>query len=56
MVIKDREALAALDPFESTMILTTLYWPDEIRSVADLDVPEEEIEIKPGERRRWPSS
>lgn len=50
VVIKDREALAALDPFENTMILSTLYWPDEIRSVADLDVPEEEVEIKPGER------
>ena len=50
VVIKDREALAALDPFENTMILSTLYWPDEIRSVADLDVPDEEIEIKAGER------
>ena len=30
VVIKDREALAALDPFEDTMLLTTLHWPDEI--------------------------
>ena len=50
VVIKDREALAALDPFEHTMLLSTLYWPDEIRSVADLDIPDEDVEIKPGEK------
>lgn len=50
VVIKDREALAALDPFENTMLLSTLYWPDEIRSVGDLDIPDEEVEIKAGER------
>ena len=32
VVIKDREALAALDPFGDTMLMTTLHWPDEIRS------------------------
>ena len=49
VVIRDREALAALDPFESTMLLTTLHWPDEIRSVKELDLPEEEFEFKPAE-------
>ena len=51
VVIKDREALAAVDPFGSTMILTTLHWPDEIRSTAELDLPAEEPEIKPAERK-----
>lgn len=46
VVIRDREALAALDPFEETMILTTLHWPDEIRSTKELDLPEEEHEFK----------
>jgi DNA end-binding protein Ku len=50
VVIKDREALAALDPFEGTMLLTTLHWPDEIRSVADLDLGDEAYEFKPAER------
>ncbi len=50
VVIKDREALAAVDPFGKTMLLTTLHWPDEIRSTAELDLPEEEPEIKPAER------
>jgi len=50
VVIKDREALAALDPFADTMVLSTLHWPDEIRAVADLDLPTEEFEFKPAER------
>ena len=49
VVIRDREALAALDPFESTMLLTTLHWPDEIRSARELDLPAEEFEFKPAE-------
>ena len=51
IVIRDREALAALDPFENTMLLSTLYWPDEIRALDELDLPEEEPEIKPAEKK-----
>jgi len=51
VVIRDREALAALDPFEGTMMLTTLHWPDEIRSTKDLDLSDEAIEFKPAELR-----
>jgi DNA end-binding protein Ku len=50
VVIKDREALASLDPFDETMILSTLYWPDEIRSVKELDVPAEATDFKPAEK------
>ena len=50
VVIKDREALAALNPFEQTMVLSTLYWPDEIRSLGELDLPDEEVELKPAEK------
>jgi DNA end-binding protein Ku len=49
VVIRDREALAALDPFEDTMLLTTLHWPDEIRSTSELDLPAEEFDFKPAE-------
>ncbi len=49
VVIKDREALAALDPFADTMLLTTLHWPDEIRSTDELDLPDEEFDFKPAE-------
>src|SRR4029079_2499797 len=41
VVIRDREALAAMDPFEDTMLLSTLYWPAEIRALGELDLPEE---------------
>ena len=51
IVIRDREALAALDPFEDTMLLSTLHWPDEIRSTGELDLPDEEFEFKPAEKR-----
>ena len=50
VVIKDREALAALDPFADTMLLTTLHWPDEIRSTKELDLPDEDFEFKPAEK------
>src|SRR5690349_5212381 len=49
VVIKDREALAALDPFGDTMLLTTLHWPEEIRSTKELDLPDEEYDFKPAE-------
>jgi DNA end-binding protein Ku len=49
VVIKDREALAALDPFNKTMLLTTLHWPDEIRSIKELELPDEEFAYKPAE-------
>ena len=50
-VIRDREVLAAMDPFENTMLLSTLYWPDEIRALDELDIPEDEPEIKPAEKK-----
>jgi DNA end-binding protein Ku len=49
VVIKDREAIASMDPFGDTMLLTTLHWPDEIRSTKELDLPEEEMDFKPAE-------
>jgi len=51
VVIKDREDLAALDPFGPTMLLTTIKWPDEVRPVSELDLPREEPEFKPAERK-----
>ena len=49
VVIKDREALAALDPFADTMLLTTLHWPDEVRATSELDLPDEDYDFKPAE-------
>ena len=49
VVIKDREALAALDPFADTMLLTTLHWPDEVRATDELDLPDDDFDFKPAE-------
>jgi DNA end-binding protein Ku len=51
IVLKDREQLAALNPYTKTMLLTTLHWPDEVRALEELEIPEEEIEVKPAERK-----
>jgi DNA end-binding protein Ku len=50
VVIKDREALAALNPHGSALVLETLHWPDEIRAVDELDLPAGDIEVKPAEK------
>ena len=41
--------LAALDPYSKTMLLSTLHWPDEIRALDELELPEEEQTFKPAE-------
>jgi DNA end-binding protein Ku len=51
IVLKDREQLAALNPYSKTMLLTTLHWPDEVRAMDELNLPEDEIEIKPSEKK-----
>jgi DNA end-binding protein Ku len=51
VVMKDREQLAAINPYSESMLLTTLHWPDEIRAVEELAVDSSEIEIKPSERK-----
>ena len=51
VVLTNREHLAALDPFGPTMLLSTLYWPDEIRSAGELDLPTADVvPVKPAER------
>ena len=49
IVLRDREQLAALDPFANTIMLSTLYWPDEVRPVGDLAIPEDDAEVRPAE-------
>jgi DNA end-binding protein Ku len=51
IVLKDREQLAALNPYTKTMLLTTLHWPDEVRPLEELDIPDDEIDVKPAERK-----
>src|SRR3954469_3691053 len=39
VTIRSKERLATLRVYDSTMVLETMYWPDEIRSADDLDLP-----------------
>lgn len=39
VTIRSKERLATLRVYDSTMVLETMYWPDEIRSVDQLDLP-----------------
>jgi len=49
IVLKDREQLAAIDPYGPTMLLSTLYWPDEVRDLGELELPGEEPDFRPAE-------
>ena len=51
VVMKDREQLAAINPYSESMLLTTLHWPDEIRPIEELAVDSSGIEIKASERK-----
>jgi DNA end-binding protein Ku len=51
VVMKDREQLAAINPYSSSMLMTTLHWPDEIRPIEELAVEDDGVEIKASERK-----
>jgi DNA end-binding protein Ku len=40
VTIRTRERLATLRTYEDTLVLETMFWPDEIRSTGGLDLPE----------------
>jgi DNA end-binding protein Ku len=40
VTIRTRERLATLRSYDDTLILETMFWPDEVRSTGALDLPE----------------
>jgi DNA end-binding protein Ku len=40
VTIRTRERLATIRSYDGTLVLETMYWPDEIRSTEELDLPE----------------
>ena len=46
IALRDREHLCRLALHERGLLLNTLHWPDEIRSAAELDIPEASVDIK----------
>src|SRR5918997_1333206 len=50
VTIRTRERLAVLRTYEDTVVLETMFWPDEIRSTGALDLPEgSEAKVRPKE-------
>ncbi len=41
VAIRNKERLATIRVYDGTMVLETMFWPDEIRSTEQLDVPAE---------------
>ena len=39
------------NPQGTALVLETLHWPDEIRATDELDLPADDVEIKPAERK-----
>jgi DNA end-binding protein Ku len=50
VTIRTRERLATLRTYEDTLLIETMFWPDEIRSTGGLDLPEgKEADVRPKE-------
>jgi DNA end-binding protein Ku len=50
VTIRTRERLATIRSYDGTLVLETMYWPDEIRSTDELDLPEGgESKVRPKE-------
>jgi len=49
IALRDREHLAALHPMNGALLMNTLHWPDEIRSIEGLKGLEGEVKINPKE-------
>ena len=45
IALRDREHMATMRPFGKGMIVNSLHWPDEIRSMDELNLPEDEVKI-----------
>src|SRR5579864_8163937 len=45
IALRDREHLCRLALHENGLLLNTLHWPDEIRNVGELSIPEDGIDI-----------
>ncbi len=50
VAIRSKERLATMRGYEDTLVLETMFWPDEIRSTGMLDLPEgREASVRPKE-------
>jgi DNA end-binding protein Ku len=45
IALRDREHMATLRPYDRGIVVNSLHWPDEIRAIEDLNLPEDEVKI-----------
>ena len=45
IALRDREHMATLRPYQNGIVVNSLHWPDEIRSIEDLNLPEADVKI-----------
>ncbi len=51
VVIRDKEYLVAVRPYEGAMVMNTLYYADEVRALSALDEVPVEAKVHPNERK-----
>ncbi len=51
VVIKDKEHLVAVRPYDGTLVMTTLYYADEVRPVAEVPDLPVQVKVHPNEKK-----
>jgi len=51
VVIRDKEQLVSLRPFQQALVMSTLYYADEVRALSDLEELPVEAQVHPNERK-----
>jgi DNA end-binding protein Ku len=51
VVIREKEHVVSLRPFQDAMVMSTLYYADEVRSVSALDEVPVDVKVHPNERK-----
>lgn len=49
IAFRDREHLCSLRPLDGALLMNTLHWPDEIRSIGELKGVDEDVDVNPRE-------
>lgn len=51
VVMREKEHVVSLRPFQDAMVMSTLYYADEVRSVSALDEVPADVKVHPNERK-----
>jgi DNA end-binding protein Ku len=51
VVLREKEHVVSLRPYDAAMVMSTLYYPDEVRAVSGLDEVPVDVKVHPNERK-----